>query len=238
MSACSFDDNISITLNNNNANVLSLNYGIDRNNKNICSREEMFNNNSIREVFEYDNLDRLIKISEGDDNIFIKYDSEGNIESKSNIGIYKYDLNHSVSSIEDPSELIQLGDIQSITYDEINKVETIEEGRYKQIFEYNINGEQTISKLYFQDDLIETRVYIENIEQVIESDGSTRTLVYNNCPDGILGVKVIDSKEKENNFYYIHTDIIGSWIALSDQHGKIIEKKNFDVWGEELSDIY
>jgi len=42
----------------------------------------------------------------------------------------------------------------------------------------------------------------------------------------------LKSDGETQNYYYLHRDYLGSIVAISDQEGKIIEKRLFDAWGQ------
>jgi len=64
--------------------------------------------------------------------------------------------------------------------------------------------------------------------------GQTTTLTYLSGPGGLYALHLINPDDSES-LRYIHTDHLGSWTAISDETGKLINEQSFDAWGNRRS---
>ncbi len=75
-----------------------------------------------------------------------------------------------------------------------------------------------------------TKYYAGVFEKIVNTDGSYKEYTYINTPTGLSAVNIKNS-DGSNNLYYIHTDYLGSIMALTNQYGAIAESYFYDAWG-------
>jgi RHS repeat-associated protein len=194
----------------------------------------------LEENFTYDNLNRLLTYTVGANALVNTYDAlgRGNISSKSGIGTYNYTsdpLVHRLDSLSaTPEYRSGLPDQQSITYTKFNKLLTLihsspsvnkqlmitygpDEQRVKTV--YTLNGTTNKTK-YFA---------LGKYEKEIAADNTIREIYYVSAPTGIAAI--LEKKNSQTNFYYIHTDVIGSFDVITNSTGTVMEILSFDPWG-------
>ena len=92
--------------------------------------------NSITEGFLYDNLKRLTASIVGTDTISIEYASNGNIESKCDLGDYAYSTKHPHAVINvSGSDSLDLNE-EDISYTSFNKIDSLTQGDNQISFMY------------------------------------------------------------------------------------------------------
>jgi len=84
-------------------------------------------------------------------------------------------------------------------------------GRYTTTFEFTYDGDQVIAEYDENGELLRKYVYGPGIDEPI-------------C--------MIDATGQSEVMYYYHFDGLGSVVALSDSTGSLIEKYEYDVFGE------
>lgn len=192
----------------------------------------------LEETFTYDDLNRLKTYTVGNNSDTIFYDSggKGNISTKTDIGDYYYSLQnvHRLDSIKNLSETLPDMPTQDITYTKFNKISTLTHtspSLTKELtFTYGTD-EQRVKTIYTENsNTIKTKYFgLGKFEKEIASDNSTRKLYYISTPSGLTAI--IEKTSSQTNIYYIHTDIIGSYDAITNSSGTILERLSFDPWG-------
>ncbi len=171
----------------------------------------------------------------------MQYLPNGNITNKSDIGRYSYNSKKAfvLDSIAiDSSNYAAFDDMPySIKYNAINKVQSIKQGNQEAKFTYLPSEERiqmTLTNQQGQDSM--TKYYGINYEIEINHITNThKEFAYINSPEGLIAVICKDSNTTNHSSlttpHYIHTDYLGSIIAISDQQGNITNKYAYDAWG-------
>jgi RHS repeat-associated protein len=192
--------------------------------KNINSQDE------LAESFQYDLMNRLTTSQvNGLQQYSVTYDQTGNILTKSDAGNYIYDqtrVNALVTLENNPGTISP--DMQSITYNSLNKPVLISEGDYSNGFLYGTDGQRFRSELFRNDTLIKSRYYGPGYEKTVTAD-STWENYYIVSPFGLAAVIVKESGSA--TIYYAETDHLGSLIGLMHSNGTHAERFSFDAWG-------
>ena len=190
------------------------------------------------ESFEYDDLDRLKLVKHNNTNaMVIGYQTNGNIESKTNVGTkynYQTTRKHAIDDIENPGSLLTtlIQDIKYTAFNKTNELSATRNGysykldvtygpdqqRWKTVFEKK-SGSTTLST--------QTTFYAGNYEKITEG-GITRQFYY--LRGGILYVKQAGQPDK---IYYTHKDHLGSIISITDDAGGFVFKATYDAWGKQ-----
>ncbi len=207
------------------ATVQNLSYNFDPITGNLLSRTD--NLRSLSESFTYDNLNRLTGAS-GPGPLTMSFNASGNITSKTGAGNYSYGSQpHAVTQVTNPQGLIPTVD-QNITYTQFNKTDRITEGNLRMQFSYGHDRQRTASKLYQNEVLQKTIYYFDNYEKEV-SGSNTRQLHYIAGGDGLAAIYEINNGT--GTMYYVHTDHLGSYDAITNQSGTVVQNYSFDAWG-------
>jgi RHS repeat-associated protein len=195
---------------------------------NLRSRSD--NNNGLMESFSYDDLNRLtrVQINGGATQTFA-YEPNGNIESSSVAGEYKYDpvkLN-AVVEVDSPQSAISQEE-QMVEYTSFNKIKEVTEGENSATLSYGINHQRVKMELD-QDGSTLNRIYAHgNYEE--ETGSTNRKIHYITTGDGVSAMYISNSGNN-GSMYYIHKDHLGSVNVITDENGAVLEEHSFDAWG-------
>ena len=193
------------------------------------------------ETFTYDALDRLTRaICPGQMAMDMNYLNNGNISTKTNMGLYSYDSNgkpHAVSYIEASSEVQD--DYQYIDYNAWNKAEEIYNSLggdgYTYEIEYGPDGQRVMSRMYRNGNLYCRKFYWGEYEEIyFYSNSETVRTYWVEAPDGLAGMFWTSTSD-----YYtvVHpnvamTDHLGSLTGLYDYDGSKVFDASYDAWGK------
>jgi len=201
------------------------------------------------EVNNAENLDRLVTsqvVGQNPQNTFYKENQfgVGNIGSTTYAGKYNYDVPghlHAISSVSGTSSSDQMKELQTLCeYDAENKISYISNdiGLINRVtqnqakFTYGVDGRRFRMDLYTpEDDKVSLiKIYIENSEFGYNSSGQLiykRTII--SAPTGVCAVYQDSGNMK--SFYYVHTDYLGSWLAITDENATVTNRYSYDAWG-------
>lgn len=194
----------------------------------------------FREIFEYDNLDRLtaFTIANADSSVFeyhtTSFADNGNIMANSHIGAYSYDSDkpHAVTGITlDSAHAHAISAAQcDVHYNLFNQPDTITEGQWQLILYYGPDLTRWKTVLTKNGNVVETHWYVgDSYEKATNNVGSS---VHNNIVSGEENAKVICQQGYgTNTYYYVHPDILGSWSVISRQGKRLYRSIHFDPWG-------
>jgi len=208
---------------------------------NMTSRSGLKSNGTIAsENYTYDNQNRLLTYGIGQNVMTMSYDTT-NILYKSDVGEYNYGISaHAPESITNPTLLLDALPDQLVTYTVFDKIKTLthtvdsltvknlswiygpDDQRIKQVYKLN---SQTLSTKYYA---------FRDYEKEITPQGF-RELYYINSPSGT--VAIIEIKPDSVNYFYLHTDLLGSFDVITKANGSIKERNNFDPWGRRRNPI-
>lgn len=193
---------------------------------NMISRQRF---GSPVEEFEYDNLDRLIAVMSGGDEIMrLNYASNGNILSKTGIGNYSYDDDlkpHAVIGVDNTSGLIPAAPLSTI-FNDFKKIKTISDGGggCNMEFTYGPDLQRWLSTLTKSGKTARTVIYARNYEKVTEN-GTTREFYY------LDGNAIIVKENGVFKPYLAFTDNLGSILSVVDDEGNRKFEASYDAWG-------
>ena len=66
--------------------------------------------------------------------------------------------------------------------------------------------------------------------EYITQNGQTTTLTYLSSPDGLYGLHRI-LPDGSSTIHYLHTDHLGSWTAVTNETGTVVDEQSYDAWG-------
>lgn len=220
--------------------IQDLNFSFDNNTGNLLSRYDGVKN--LNETFSYDYLNRLTDASVNNVQQFsMTYDgstnnSLGNIQSKSDIGNYRYDaqkinalrfLTTNTNNPTDPPNVISVN-TQTLTYTPFLKTSTISENGYQMAYTYGEDEERIKSVLTQYGNPIETKYYLGAYE-VQTKGGATREIHYISAGNGSCAIIVKEGGQVTP--YFVYTDHLGSLLTITDVNGNVVTEQNFDAWG-------
>lgn len=228
----------------NTAGIQNLVYKYDAPTGNLLSRQD--NRNNRNEEFAYDALDRLTKASlNGVVQYEMTYMPNGNIDTKSDVGIYQYNTPrpNAMSGISN----VQAGvssDKQFITYTPFNKVNRIQQGvdNLHITEQYDISyglDEQRIKTVYTSyiegKETKQTRYYFGTYEKTYKDNNIIQKINYIYTPAGLTAITSYNDTEDVTHLYYIHTDQLGSILVLTDRGGGIVKEYAYTPWGGRIT---
>ncbi len=235
--------------------IRSLHYTYDRMD-NVTSRYDAINN--IREEYYYDQLDRLTtnrltgtNHQHQDNPLFnrdytVRYNAEGNITYKSDVGRYIYadpDHVHAVTRAGnhtytyDANGNMLTGGGRTIDWNGFNKPERITSGEQWVAFKYDPARQRYLK----QNQQGEKTWYLGKVyERVEDADGNTqhKQFIY---VDGRLVALNVDVTKTDGEGHaasvdrqirYNHSDALHSIDLVTDMWGNVVERRNYDAWGK------
>jgi len=210
------------------------------------------------ESYTYDLADRLTGITTGKggtSQIFSYYDN-GNIKKNSKLGTYGYHTNkpHAVTLIMQDYNVIP-ADTCAVTYNFFNQPTQIEEGERRIELVYGADHERIKMKI-FRNDTIEIirsyadRYYDSEVDYINDSTRIWRAYHYIYADNNVVamyvatrsGDTISDPEEyfplenfmdvvTTDSMYYIHTDHLGSYCAITNKTKQVRQRNWFDPWG-------
>lgn len=226
--------------------LMSLGYSYDAQRGLLNSRSNSAFNWS--ESFSYDNQDRLTAFNDNVGNNSQVYDNRGRITDNSQLGTYTYDGN----TYRQSELILNTGanpyyqtdhPLQQISYNAFKSpVEIIEQGKERVSFQYNaLLGR---AHMYYGDEQVDKmlrryrRHYSEDGVMEITNDiqsGKTSFVFYlggdaYNAP-AIWKEEYSSGSVQTANLYYLHRDHLGSIVMITNDQGAVVEKRQFDAWG-------
>jgi RHS repeat-associated protein len=226
--------------------IQNLQYNFNTQTGNLNWRKDAAKN--ITENFTYDNLmkNRLESCTVGATTTTNQYLANGNIDTKTGLGHFAYNGTqpHAVTGI-DNTDIIVDPEEQTIDYTPFNKVQFITEGDYrlqiiygpdnqrkKTVLYHNANAGTPLAKSGINWVAWKTRYFVGGIyeEELIDAiTDNTREINYITGGDGLAAI--FEKNNQGENLYYIHKDHLGSYQAVSDNNGNLVEELSFGPWG-------
>ena len=174
-------------------------------------------------------------------------DNNGNIYTKSDVtqgsGKFNYGEGagpHAITSITVPTSqfLEKAQETQDIGYTAFEKVKYIEQdviindvtgetNTYRMDFVYGPDHarKKTILTNVTTGETIKTKIYAGNCEYEEDALGNIKVLTY------VANVGIYVEENNQGSMYYVHTDYLGNYQAITDETGNLVEELSFDPWG-------
>ncbi len=202
----------------------------DYSNGNLTSRNDVLKNKY--ESFTYDNLERLLSSSgTGIATIANTYATNGNINSKTDVGSYTYSNSkiNAVTQVSNSQNNISTV-TQDISYNSFFQPETLSEGNYDLTYTYGANDQRIKSVLKQNGNTVNTRYYFGDYEKDITGN-TTRNLHYVSAGGNL--VAIVERINNTDTYHYTYTDHLGSILAITNNSGTVTAEQNFDAWGRK-----
>lgn len=179
----------------------------------------------LSESFTYDNLDRLIKARVGQDSIECTYLTNGNIYSKTGLGIYTYDLDKKNAVINLSGTFSSTP--SSISYNVFNMTSGITQDSSALQIVYGPDN-MRVKTILTENQSVKTKYYSPGYEKDSTSSG-VKQIHYISSPYGLEAILI---KQGQNvATYFAETDYLGSIIGLMNPGGSYAEQFSYDAWG-------
>ncbi len=200
-------------------------------------------NQTLRETFAYDGLNRLMKSVHPNETMDLTYDASGNIKSKTGVGSYSYGQTrcgikagpHAVTYTSSGGRTYCYdynGNMTSDTtgramqYSIFDKLTKVTKGTTRSEFAYAPSRSRYM-RVDVKGSITTTTYYVGNVEVIKRSNESFTT--YRRS----LGGLVIDEKTNgQKNTSYIHTDHLGSTDVISNATGIAEQTFSFNAFGD------
>lgn len=223
---------------------LSFTYDLNRN---LLTKTDSVNRTI--QGYRYDNLNRLSQvINAGEKELSMKYDMEGNILYRSDLGVYEYDeqLSQRISSISKNGSMLyqfsydQFGNITGekkrelkIQYTSFNKPRSLAMGKSQSDFVYDSGNQELEMRSYKNGTLVKQVMkpfadYQEEIVNGVETKshyiiaGNTLVAIHYQKQDSVVDV-------------YVHKDNLGSIQLITNQQGVKVAEYSYDVFGQRVA---
>jgi len=210
----------------------------------IISRSESVIN--YMEEYEYDKLHRLTGIALSSTGKAampqtFSYHANGNFESNSALGVYSYQTPgidgvkaHAVSGVTKMSVDI-FENSCDVTYNFFNQPAQIIDG-YRLELSYGAN-QQRQKMVRYRKKMPENIRHYVNKHYEREEDymvGSINHYHYIYGDNGVVALYVDYETAYTDSMYYIHTDHLGSYCAITNPNKKVVQRNYFDPWGNVI----
>ena len=197
----------------------------------MTSRSESVINR--KETFTYDKLDRLTKITPNyGATQALSYSLCGNIKTYGT-GIYTYGSPkpHAVTLIDNnPTPF----NSSTVTYNFFNQPVKIKEGNNEINLSYGSNQQRNETFEYENAQLKSHRIiinkYCEREMITFRSPAFPQFYHYIYGDNGVVAVRINDVLGRDS-LYYIHTDHLGSYCAITNANKQVRQRNYFDPWG-------
>lgn len=150
---------------------------------------------------------------------------------KSDVGTVSYNasLPQRATSVTDSARIF--GQSVEIKYNDIDRVSFLRKGIYHATFSYGVSG--NCSKMcIFKNNILEKTFYYDgNYEKIVIAGGDTYQNIYERnelAPDVLL-----QTRNGVQRTFYLHKDLMGSIIAITNSEGAKVEIRSFDAWGRQ-----
>ena len=228
-----------------------MNYVYDYDEKGLMT-SRMDNTVGQIESYVYDNLDRLTQnnYQKGKKKIeqTFTYAHNGNMTKNSQVGSFHYNFQqpHAISAVSRTTKAIP-NTGNEVEYNSYNQPFLIREGNYRLELSYGADQQRNMmtTKRISDNTVLKTRYYFNKYYEmeIDKIDNVTRHYYYIYGSDGVVALQVSKSLPLKNDhipveqytdsLYYIHTDHLGSYCAITNaKGGKVVQRNCFDPWGD------
>ncbi|MCG8699951.1 MAG: hypothetical protein MI922_17990, partial [Bacteroidales bacterium] len=214
-------------------NIMDLGYSFDLDKGNLNNRTD--NLRGLTERFTYDDFDRLRSWRVNSIKTYYStYNSNNAIKSKTDAGqtfTYLGNAPHKLYSVEGGVESDIFHEDQEVTYNIFDKTATIlqDNGNKELALIYNYTEQRVKSEFSLSGELTLTKYYFGNYEVEIANDGSGNKRQIHHL-QGAIYVKNTAGANNDT-MYYVHTNYLGSILAITNNKNSQKEFNNFDPWG-------
>lgn len=138
-----------------------------------------------------------------------------------------------MSSISTNLSSLPNHDTEFNAFNKIDYLESVNNGITTEAhFTYGPNRNRTVMEVEHNSNFAYAKYYAGKLYEENEDDnGDITSTSFIYIQGNLLGMYREDQANGSEDFYYAHTDYLGSIIALSDNAGDIVEEYAYDAWG-------
>ncbi len=212
--------------------VINYSYDWEETTGNLLSRQDV--GKGLTENFTYDDMDRLLSATvAGQSPVTLNYTPnwDGSIETKSDVGEYVYNAQrpHVLDMLVSPvNPQIKT---QNVTFNSFKKAADISEGDHRTEFIYGPEKQRKQARFFVQSSLSATRTYVNSLFEEDRDAEGNMTLQRNYIYASGRAVAVVTQDPGSVRDYYLHSDYLGSVLAVTDGSGTAALEQTFDAWG-------
>ena len=216
--------------------ILNYRYAYDNKGLLVLRSESVVNR---LEKYQYDQLERLLsvtagKIGETGAVQTITYANNGNITNNSKVGIYHYETTtppkpHAVSLVVPINENVISANQCVVSYNFFNQPTQISEGPFKLALFYDANQQRNKVIKYNNNTVELTHFYVTKRYEKEVSSAGTRHYHYIYGDNGVVALHI--AYPNTDSMYYVHTDHLGSYCAITNAGKQVRQRNCFDPWG-------
>lgn len=196
---------------------------------NLTSRKNNLRN--LTEVFEYDELDRLVKVSHnGVLKQEMQYDAAGNLTYKTGVGsqfTYQSGTNRLISVTGQGYAPKTWSEIRYTAY---NKISYLRSGNDSESILYGPSQERK-KTVIISGGITETKYYCGNLYEEVIKGSETKQINYI-FADGESIAIFEKSNISGENLLFLHKDHLGTVQALTNAAGTLVQELSYDAWGK------
>ncbi|MBP1617676.1 MAG: putative RhaS protein [Bacteroidetes bacterium] len=163
------------------------------------------------------------------DGIELTYDARGNITDHPGIGEQLYSK-YQLALVRPTADVIP-ETTQEITYNALQRPESISEGSYQASFTYNADGDRVLMKTYKDSSLVSQHYYLGGQYEVKTQGSSTKEIFYLDGDRYSASSALVRENGNNWNIYYICRDYLGSVTQVTDADGNLEQELSYDPWG-------
>jgi len=216
---------------------MEFNFNVPNGNLNWRKDNHKGSGQSLQETFTYDSeWDRLKTISFSGSTsldgqvVTMNYEGNGNILSKSDVSDANYEYDdtkiYQVNKIKDV--IANVTPSETVTYNAAQQPISINQPTGAAMtIQYGADDQRRYSVLTVDGQTTE-RYYVGDYEVQINPDNTEERIHFIGG-----GVITVEDETGQRDNYYIHSDHLGSVLAVSDQSGAEYARQSFDAWGRK-----
>ena len=207
---------------------------------NLIQRKDIARNKW--EDFEYDNLNRLIKVKHNNTlNLEMAYDAAGNMTKKTDLGNVSFDYQDGTNRLE---HIIATGTMnynqgnQRVSYTSFDKVCSIGMNNDSLHITYGTAQQRIRATTCNAAGMTAQRTYVGALyeKEFNVSTAEIKHIFYIFAGGGAVAIHTI-SNTAGSETVYLHKDHLGSIAAITDAEGTLKQELSYDAWGNRRDPV-
>ena len=188
------------------------------------------------ETYAYDKLDRLSSYTvNGTQTLAFGYGANGNITFNPKAGTYSYGSSrpHAVSQVSGiPANASPLPSQCDVTYNLMNRPESLSGGGYSVGLDYDANGVRRHTSVTHYNSPVREKTRLSSLFETEETPTAYRRIDYVYAEGRVVAARVYENGS--GSLYYVLTDHLGSWERVLDGNRNTVQQTHFDPWGNRM----
>jgi len=206
--------------------IQNFTYSINPQTNNLSWRKD--NQRNIQENFGYDGLNRLTSVP----GKTISYDIKGNITNYQGVASYTYNSSrpYAIQNVTLADNSIPVRN-QSISYNWMNRPETISENGYQAAFVYNSDKNRVRMQIKRNNAVELTRYYVGGQYEYDTGVAGVKERLYLGGDAYSAAAVYVKEGSTAWTVNYICRDYLGSITHVTDASGNVRQELSYDAWG-------